>query len=61
VAIKVIVELEATPGQRNELTRVFERMPAEHESNLSGFLGSVRHEVLDDPDMPILRLGPGEL
>ncbi len=51
VTIKVIVELKAKPGQRDELQRVFERMLAEHESSLSGFLGSARYEVLDDPDM----------
>ena len=50
MAIKVIVELKAKPGQRDELRRVFERMLAEQEPSLSGFLGSARYEVLDDPD-----------
>jgi quinol monooxygenase YgiN len=50
VAIKVIVELQAKPGKRNELKNLiagaiptFGPMP--------GFLGSTLNEVIDDPDM----------
>jgi quinol monooxygenase YgiN len=51
MTIKVIVELKAHPGQRDELRAVFERMLAVHGSDLPGFLGSSRYEKLDDPDV----------
>ena len=51
MAIKVIVELKAHPGQRDELRAVFERMLATFGSDLPGFLGSSRYEKLDDPDV----------
>lgn len=51
MTIKVIVELTAHPGQRDELRAVFERMLAAHSSNLPGFLGSSRYEKLDNPDV----------
>lgn len=51
MAIKVIVELKAKPGGRDELKRVFESMLADHGSSARGYLGSTRYLVLDDPDM----------
>ncbi|MGE0308723.1 MAG: antibiotic biosynthesis monooxygenase family protein [Acidimicrobiia bacterium] len=51
MTIKVIVELKAHPGRRDELRAVFERMLAAHGSDLLGFLGSSRYEKLDDPDV----------
>jgi len=51
VTIKVIVELKAHPGQRDELRAVFEQMLEVHGSNLPGFLGSCRYEKVDDPDV----------
>jgi quinol monooxygenase YgiN len=51
VAIKVIVELRARPGGRAELQDWLESLVADHGSREAGFLGSVRYEVLDDPDM----------
>jgi quinol monooxygenase YgiN len=51
MTIKVIVELKAHSGQRDELRAVFERMLAVHGSDLPGFLGSNRYEKLDDPDV----------
>ncbi len=51
MTIKVIVELKAKPGGRDELRRLFENMLAQQAPTLSGFLGSTRHEVLDDPDV----------
>lgn len=51
MTIKVIVELKAHPGQRDELQAVFERMLPVHGSDLPGFLGSSRYEKLDDPDV----------
>ena len=51
VAIKVIVELQAKPGRRDELSGLLERIiategPSQHDS-----LGSTRDEVLDNPDV----------
>jgi quinol monooxygenase YgiN len=51
VAIKVIVELQARPGGRDELQRLLESMVATHGPSQRGFLGSTRYEVLGDPDM----------
>ena len=53
MAIKVIVELQATPGRRAELEGLLERMVAEHGPSQRGFLGSRRYEVLENPDMLI--------
>jgi quinol monooxygenase YgiN len=51
VAIKVIVELQAKPGRRDELKSLMESMVANQGSSQHGFLGSTRYEVLDNPDM----------
>jgi len=51
MTIKVIVELKAYPGRRDELRAAFESMLAAHGSDLPGFLGSSRYEKLDDPDV----------
>jgi quinol monooxygenase YgiN len=51
VAIKVIVELLAKPGRRAELESLMERIVAEQGPGQEGFLGSIRHEVLDNPDL----------
>ena len=53
MAIKVIVELKAKPGRRDELESLLESMVANHGPTQRGFLGSTRYEVLDDPDMLI--------
>lgn len=53
MAIKVIVELQATPGRRAELEGLLERMVAERGPSQRGFLGSRRYEVLENPDMLI--------
>jgi quinol monooxygenase YgiN len=50
VAIRVIVELQAKPGRRDELIGLLERIIATEGPNQQGFLGSTRYEVLDDPD-----------
>lgn len=50
MAIRVIVELKAWPGRRDELTSLMERLVATQGAGQSGFLGSTRYEVLDDPD-----------
>lgn len=51
MTIKVVVELKAHPGMRDELQVVFERMLTEHASNIDGFIGSSRYEKIDDPDV----------
>jgi quinol monooxygenase YgiN len=50
LAVKVIVELQAKPGMRDELKSLLESMVANQGSSQPGFLGSTRYEVLDDPD-----------
>jgi len=50
-AIKVIVELQAKPGQRAELKDLLERVAAKYGPGEPGFLGSTRYEVLDNPDI----------
>lgn len=51
MGIKVIVELKAHPGQRDELRAAFERMLDAHGADVPGFLGSSRFEKIDDPDV----------
>ena len=49
--IKVIVELQAKPGKRAELKSLLESIVAQQGASQSGFLGSTRYAVLDNPDM----------
>jgi quinol monooxygenase YgiN len=51
MAIKVIVELQAKPGRRDDLKRVLESLIATEGPGQDGFLGSTRYGVLDDPDV----------
>ena len=51
MAIKVIVELQARPGRRDELKRVLESLIATQGPGQDGFLGSTRYGVLADPDV----------
>src|SRR5262252_1908759 len=51
MAIKVIVELQAKPGRRDDLRRVLESLIATSGPGRDGFLGSTRYGVLDDPDV----------
>ena len=51
MAVKVIVELRAKAGRRDELRRLIERIVAEQGPDQPGFLGSTRYEVVDDPDV----------
>jgi quinol monooxygenase YgiN len=50
MAIKVIVELQARPGKREELGSLLESVAATNGPGAPGFLGSTRYEVLEDPD-----------
>ena len=51
MAIKVIVELQAKPGLRDELKGVLESLIAAQGPGQDGFLGSTRYGVFDDPDV----------
>lgn len=53
MAIKVIVELQAKPGQRAVLKSLLESVAATLGPGEPGFLGSTRYEVLDRPDVLI--------
>jgi quinol monooxygenase YgiN len=50
-AIRVIVELQAKPGKRAELKSLLERVAGKYGPSQAGFLGSVRYEVLDNPNI----------
>lgn len=50
MAIKVIVELKAGPGRRDELKSLLDTLVAAQGAGQPGFLGSTRYEVVDDPD-----------
>lgn len=53
MSIKVIVELKASPGRRDELASVLNKMLAGMGPALNemGCLGSDFYEVVDDPDV----------
>ena len=51
MAIKVIVELQAKPGKRAELKSLLESIVSKQGARQSGFLGSTRYAVLDNPDL----------
>ena len=51
MTIKVIVELQAKPGKRAELKSLLESVVAKYGTRQSGFLGSIRYEVLDNPNI----------
>ena len=53
MAIKVIVELQAKPGRRAELSSLLDGMVANDGPSQRGFVSSTRYEVLDNPDMLI--------
>ena len=50
MAIKVIIEMQARPGERDELKRMLDDIIAVQGRDRRGYLGSTRYEVLDDPD-----------
>ena len=53
MAIKVIVELQAKPGKRAELTSLLQSVETRFGSSQPGFLGSTYYEVLDNPDIVV--------
>lgn len=50
VAIRVIVELKANPGQRDELISLIERIRSDGPP-IPGSLGATFYKSVDDPDM----------
>jgi quinol monooxygenase YgiN len=52
-AIKVIVELQAKPGKRDEINSLLESVAAKYGPGQPGFLGSTLYEVLDNPNILI--------
>lgn len=53
MAIKVIVELQAKPGRRDELKSLLQNVAGTLGPSLAGFLGSTCYEVLDNPDIVV--------
>jgi quinol monooxygenase YgiN len=53
MAIKVIVELQAKPGKRAELTHLLESVADRLGPSAPGYLGATRYEVLDNPDIVV--------
>jgi quinol monooxygenase YgiN len=51
VAIRVIVELQAKAGRRDELRDVIERIVATHGPSMPGYRGSEVYEAVGDPDV----------
>jgi quinol monooxygenase YgiN len=51
MAIKVIVEFQAKPGKRAELKNLLDSVAVTYGPEASGFLGSTRYEVLDNPNI----------
>ena len=50
MAIKVIVELQAKPGKQAELAQLLASVADRLGPSASGYLGTTRYEVLDNPD-----------
>ena len=50
MAIRVIIEFHARPGQREALRSLLESVDAKSSPSAPGYLGSTRYEVLEDPD-----------
>lgn len=48
--IRVIVELQAKPGRRDELRSLIEGIVATQGPSMPGYLGGELYEVLGDPD-----------
>jgi quinol monooxygenase YgiN len=53
MAIKVIVELQAKPGKRAEVSDLLESAATKLGPGTPGYLGSTRYEVLENPDMVV--------
>ena len=53
MAIKVIVELRALPGRRQDVIRMMDDLVAAQGPAQRGFLGSARYEAVDDPDVVV--------
>lgn len=53
MSIKVIVEFQAKPGKRDELSGLLQSIGKEHGPSMAGYLGSTRYEAIDNPDVLI--------
>jgi quinol monooxygenase YgiN len=53
MAIKVIVELQARPGQRAELKNLLESVAERLGPGAPGYLGATCYEVLGNPDIVV--------
>jgi quinol monooxygenase YgiN len=51
MAIKVIIEMQARPGERDDLKRLLDDIVAAEGRGIREFLGSTLYEVIDDPDL----------
>ena len=50
MAIKVVIEFQAIPGERAHLKGLLESISAAHGPDAPGFLGSTVYEALDSAD-----------
>ena len=50
MAIKVVIEFQAVPGERAHLKGLLENISAAHGPGAPGFLGSTVYEALDSAD-----------
>jgi len=50
MAIKVVIEFQAKPGERSNLKALLREISATHAPTTPGFLGSTVYESLDSPD-----------
>jgi len=57
MAIKVIVEFQAKPGERSKLKSLLREISSTHGPNAPGFLGSTVYETLDSSDLETLVSG----
>ena len=53
MAIKVIVELQAKPGKRDELRHLLASVVDKLGPSAPGLIGATSYEVLDNPDMVV--------
>lgn len=50
VAIKVVIEFQAKPGERATLKSLLTSISTAHRPTTPGYLGSTVYETIDDPD-----------
>jgi quinol monooxygenase YgiN len=50
MTIKVVIEFQATPGERDRFKALLREISEEYGPTAPGFLGSTVYEMLDSPD-----------